>query len=349
MQLSLFPEDIKQDTNPLDVNYWDKVIVAFSGGKDSMACLLYLLEIGFPTDKIEMMHHCIDGREGSQLFDWEITTSYCEAIANAFGIPLYFSWREGGLEREMMRDNQPTAPTWFETPLFLQSAGGKSNKLGTRLKFPQVSGDLRVRWCSSYGKISIGNTAIRNQSRFCGMNVLVVSGERREESKKRSTYNEFEKDAAYSNKINVWRWRPVIDWKESDIWEIYKRFKVNPHVAYKLGWGRVSCLLCIFASNNQLASSFKLFPEKVIRVAQLEEKFSQLHKEKLITEGKPANSLTIHRKLTVMERVKRGVIYSPWDDVDVETALLGVWNQSIFLENWKLPLGAFSTDSAGPS
>lgn len=118
MQLSLFAEeDIKQNLNPLiDINYWDKVIVAFSGGKDSMACLLHLLEIGFPTDKIELWHHCIDGREGSQLFDWEITTSYCQAIASSFGIPLYFSWREGGLEREMMRDNQPTAPTWFETP-----------------------------------------------------------------------------------------------------------------------------------------------------------------------------------------------------------------------------------------
>ena len=95
MQLSLFLEDIKQDLNPSDINYWDKVIVAFSGGKDSMACLLHLLEIGFSREKIELWHHCIDGREGSQLFDWDITTSYCQAIAQAFNIPLYFSWREG--------------------------------------------------------------------------------------------------------------------------------------------------------------------------------------------------------------------------------------------------------------
>lgn len=56
----------------LEVNpsSYDVVIVAFSGGKDSLACLLHLLELGVPRSKIELWHHDVDGREGSTLMDW---------------------------------------------------------------------------------------------------------------------------------------------------------------------------------------------------------------------------------------------------------------------------------------
>jgi len=36
---------------------YDKYIVAFSGGKDSIALVLYLLSVGVPTHKIELWHH----------------------------------------------------------------------------------------------------------------------------------------------------------------------------------------------------------------------------------------------------------------------------------------------------
>lgn len=40
-------------------------MVAFSGGKDSLACLLHLIEMGVAPGKIHLLHHEIDGREGS--------------------------------------------------------------------------------------------------------------------------------------------------------------------------------------------------------------------------------------------------------------------------------------------
>ena len=51
---------------------YDKYIVAFSGGKDSTACFLHLLECGVPVEKIELWHHDIDGR-GRTFMDWEVT------------------------------------------------------------------------------------------------------------------------------------------------------------------------------------------------------------------------------------------------------------------------------------
>jgi hypothetical protein len=40
--------------NPLD---YDHVVVAFSGGKDSTAAFLHLLECNIPKSRIELWHH----------------------------------------------------------------------------------------------------------------------------------------------------------------------------------------------------------------------------------------------------------------------------------------------------
>ena len=59
-----------------DLYSYDRYIVSFSGGKDSTALLLFLLDNGVPKEKIELWHQEIDGR-GRSLFDWEVTPDYC--------------------------------------------------------------------------------------------------------------------------------------------------------------------------------------------------------------------------------------------------------------------------------
>ena len=118
-----------------DLSTYDRLVIAFSGGKDSIACFLHLLESGVQREKIELWHHDVDGREGNHFMDWPCTPAYCRAFAAAFGVQIYFSWREGGFEREMLRNNAPTGQTHFETPHGLHTAGGKSGKLGTRRCF----------------------------------------------------------------------------------------------------------------------------------------------------------------------------------------------------------------------
>lgn len=318
-----------------DLDSYDTVIVAFSGGKDSLACLLHLLDLGVPRERIELWHHDVDGREGSTLMDWPCTRDYCRAVAEALGVPLYYSWKVGGFEREMLREGNATAAIAFETPEGVRFAGGQG-KPGTRRKFPQVSPDLSVRWCSAYLKIDVCAAAIRNQPRFEGQRVLVVTGERAEESAARSRYQTFEphrSDLRHGKRKrrHVDQWRPVHGWTESQVWEVIRAWRVNPHPAYRLGWGRVSCAACIFGSPNQWASLLRVNPSQFARVADYERAFG----------------MTIKRKLSVVQEAAKGEPYT-MSEADRAAALSETFAEPIIIDDWQLPAGAFG-ESCGPT
>lgn len=44
-----------------DLGAYRRFVVAFSGGKDSLAALLALLSLGVPEHAIELYHHYVDG------------------------------------------------------------------------------------------------------------------------------------------------------------------------------------------------------------------------------------------------------------------------------------------------
>jgi 3'-phosphoadenosine 5'-phosphosulfate sulfotransferase (PAPS reductase)/FAD synthetase len=336
----------------LDIHSYNTYIVYFSGGKDSIACFLYLLEQGVDKSKIELWHHDIDGREGSTLMDWRCTPDYCKKFAEAFGVPIYFSWREGGFEREMLRQNQLTGDIYYEMPdpvtgetVVVHKPSQKQERYkNTRLKFPQVSADLKVRWCSGYLKIDVGAAAVRGQERFNHSRTLVLTGERGEESSNRSKYNIFEPDTTDGRKDPnnprkgkndrlVDHLRPIRDWKEDKVWDIIQKFGVNPHPAYRLGFGRVSCMNCIFGNADQFASAQLVDPQATEKIANYEEQFG----------------VTIKRKDSVRELISKGSPYPSMTQKDIEAGRSKEFKESILLPpgEWKLPAGAYG-ESCGP-
>ena len=82
-ELNLIEDKKQLEPQAINLSDYGTFIVAFSGGKDSIACLLHLLDLGISKEKIELWHHEIDGREGSQLMDWPSTPSYCKKVAEA--------------------------------------------------------------------------------------------------------------------------------------------------------------------------------------------------------------------------------------------------------------------------
>lgn len=316
-----------------DLSSYDYFIVAFSAGKDSLACLLELLERGVDRRRIELWHHDIDGREGSTLMDWPCTRDYCAKVAQAFDIPIYYSWKVGGFEREMLRENSLTAPTAFEVPrVGVVQSGGIRGSFSTRRKFPQTAADLSVRWCSAYLKIDVCKKAIAGQNRFDGKRTLLITGERAEESTNRSRYAQFEPHATSGKKRTVDQWRPVHQWQEAEVWKIIEKYKVNPHPAYRLGWGRVSCAACIFGSKDQWASLHSIAPTMVKRIADYEVEFG----------------VTVNRSRTVPELVQQGSPYSSITIEVAESALSEEFTEPVFVDDWTLPAGAFG-ESCGPT
>lgn len=354
VSMSYRPEDI-------DYSQYEKVLIAFSGGKDSVAAFLSLLKLGVPASKMEFHHHLIDGAEGSELMDWPCTESYCEAIANAFGIPIYYSWKHGGFEGEMCRENDATAPVLYEdVDKTVKVAGKSTSKLNTRRKFPQVSADLSVRWCSSYIKIMVMQKMICNEPRFQQGKYLVVTGERGSESTQRSKYAVFEPHASSAKKRKVLdsdgketgdllytrhltrhvdHLRPVHAFSEQDVWDILQEFGVNPHPAYWLGWGRTSCLTCIFGSPHQWSTIRKYMPERFSAIRDYEQEFdSTIHHKKVKKE-------TV--KVSIDEFADKGTPYE-CDKFWLDVAMSTDYQEDIILADWELPPGAFA-ESCGPT
>lgn len=323
----------------VNLTEYDFILVAFSGGKDSTAAFLYLLDKGVAPERIELWHHAVDGHGShggsSTLMDWPSTPAYCKAFAKAFHVPLFFSWRRGGFEREMLRNDTATAPISWENPDgSIGTAGGKGPK-GTRLKFPQVSADLSVRWCSAYLKIDVGTAAIRNQSRFTGKKTLFISGERADESPGRAKYKVFEPDRTCTDHRTVHRFRPVHSWNEQEVWNIIRRYQVNAHPSYRIGFPRLSCRACIFGLEDQWASLRQVDPAGFQAIAAYETQFG----------------FTIHRKTDIGSRADAGKPYAGCSQQSlIAEAMDPNWNGPIILPaaEWALPAGAFGK-GGGPS
>ena len=258
---------------------YDTIIVAFSGGKNSIACLLSLIDAGVPRERIELYHHDVDG-QALPFMDWPCTTAYCHAVARALEIPLYLSWKEGGFLREILRDNSPTAPIHFQTPDGTVRTVGGFGPPGTRLRFPQVSANFNQRWCSAYLKIDVMAALVRAQERFLGCRTLIVIGERAQESRARAGYATFERDRTDTRdgtrrRRHVDHWRPVHRLDEPAVWDLMRKHGIVPAPAYRLGWARLSCLGCIFGAPAQWASLRAIAPAWFERIAAYEDRFGR--------------------------------------------------------------------------
>jgi 3'-phosphoadenosine 5'-phosphosulfate sulfotransferase (PAPS reductase)/FAD synthetase len=327
-----------------DLKSYDLIIVSFSGGKDSAACFFHLLDLGVSPNDMELWHQDVDGLDG-EFFDWPVTRSYVRAFAEAFGVDHYFQWRHGGFKREMTRLDRPTAPTSFEMP------GGELKTIGgagpdnTRMQFPQVTANLAQRWCSAYLKIDVCTAALRNDPRFKSSRVLLVTGERGEESSARSKYPQFEVHKSANKGRTVHQWRPILHWKEQRVWDIMRENRVVPHPAYRIGLGRVSCMSCIFGGDDQWHTVRQLNPTLFTEISRYEQEFGEHHGL-----GRPK---TIHRTKTVEERADKGKSMIPKDTPKsvITQAMSKSYTGGIILpdgQEWVLPSGAFK-ETSGPT
>jgi len=374
------PASIPESYGDPDLRSFDKIVILFSGGKDSLACLFYVVDLcrklGISVSHtVEAWHHAVDGRparfggSGTHTWDWPVTESYCELVCKAVGVPLYFSWKEGGITREMLRDEALTAPKGFQMPDgSVTTSGGVRGELNTRMSFPKIGSIDGGRWCSSVVKIDVGRSYLRSRKDLFGKRVLLVGGERAEESPNRAMYSrrEFDKNAGHGDRErHVEAWRPIHLWCEIDVWGQIARHKIRVHPAYRIGWGRLSCMTCIFGNPRQWASIREIDPDRWEFFVKLERRLLKRREADLASAQGDADAIAIIRKrrLPLVRKdeplpqfivdKKTGEDAKPYDAAMsqpqlVKIALSGHWSEDPIMNSWELPSGAFG-DSAGPS
>lgn len=324
----------------VDLDSYDNIVICMSGGKDSIACLLHLLDLGVNRGKLELWHNLVDGNEGSTLMDWKFMDDYNRKLAAHFGIPLYFSWLEGGFEAEMLKENSYGRPRKVETPDGLITIERDLRRMEprTRMLFPQLSANLQVRWCSSELKIEVGRRALTNQDRFLNKKTLFITGERRDESANRAKYNQLEAHLCDTRdgrkRRHVDSWRPVLHWSEDRVWDKLREHGVIAPVPYRLGWPRSSCMNCIYNDATIWATIAHYFPDSIKPIASYEDRFGvTISRERI-------NVLDLSRQATSL------------DIQDVE-ALEQARNKEYTLaivttpEKWQMPAGAFGKAGCG--
>lgn len=342
----------------LPLEEYDLIVVLISGGKDSVACYLKLLELGVPKERIEFWHHDIDGGHPSRRMDWKCTQNYVKALADAEGIKLRVSYRVNGFFGELYRIGASEPIEWIDPDTgevkqcklssnYLKCKELKEQateemeellkKYGYRMKFPAKTGDLSRRWCSGNLKAAVQDSVTANlEETKRDKKILIVSGERRGESAGRSKYNEMEihrtNAEAKAHRI-VHQWRCCIDYSEKDVWELLKRHHINPHPCYRIGWNRCSCMMCIFSTPRLFAGVKELFPDDYAALR---------HDEEVL-------GFTLDNKKNLDEFIGDTQSCVCWKDkAAIHSILTGEFNtDDIYINDWNYPVGAFHGADGG--
>lgn len=212
--------------------------------------------------------------------------------------------------------------------------------IGSRRKFPAKGNCQQGRWCSGTLKASVEQSVTADLQRVDdGIRILVVSGERRDESTARSKYNEMELHRTNAEKKahrTVHLWRPVIDWSERDVWEPMRRHCITAHPCYAAGWNRCSCMMCVFSLPRHLAGIRELFPKDYEQLRQDEIRlgFTLDNKKSLDDYVGDAISCVDHSADAAIQQLQSGLfkandIYTP-------------------VTQWEFPSGAFCGVLGGP-
>ncbi|EAA3705463.1 phosphoadenosine phosphosulfate reductase family protein [Salmonella enterica subsp. enterica serovar Newport] len=212
-----------------------------SGGKDSQAMLIKLLEI-VPTTQLIVVHASLG------VIEWPGALELAEKQAKDAGLPFIVA-RASKTFFDMVERrfaNRPEVPSW-----------------------PSAS----TRQCTSDLKRGPIQREVRRYAKANGFKTIVnCLGLRAQESPGRAKRQVLSK-MGISNSVNTWyEWLPVHELLTEEVFGAIRRAGQEPHYAYALGNERLSCVFCIMSSRNDMANGARHNPPLLEQYASLEVK-----------------------------------------------------------------------------
>lgn len=201
-----------------------------SGGKDSQAMLIKLLEV-IPAKQLLVVHASLGPME------WPGALELAQEQAEAAGLPFIVAKAAKTLLEMVERrfENRPEVPSW-----------------------PSAS----HRQCTSDLKRGPIQREVRRYAKANGYKFIVnCLGLRAQESPGRAKRKEFSQ-MGISNSVNTWfEWLPVHEMLTVDVFATIADAGQTPHFAYAEGNDRLSCVFCIMANKGDLRNGRKHRPD----------------------------------------------------------------------------------------
>jgi len=214
------------------------VAIGVSGGKDSQACAIatvrHLDAVGHTGPRV-LVHADLG------MVEWSASLPVCHELAAALGLELIVVARKAGGLMERWESRWASSVRRYAA---LETV---------TLVLPWSTPSMR--FCTSELKTHVITAHLR--SRFRGLPIVNVTGQRREESAARAKLYPSSFDLSNSRPgAPFLNWRPILDWKVGEVFGAIAEAGLKPHEAYTV-WksSRVSCRFCIMSSAPDLAAS----------------------------------------------------------------------------------------------
>lgn len=217
-------------------------VVNHSGGKDSQAMLIKLLDI-VPRNQLLVVHASLGEIE------WEGALELARDQAVDAGLPFIVARAEKSfldmVERRFAA--RPDVPS-----------------------FPSA----QHRQCTSDLKRGPIEREVRRYLKARGLTLVVnCTGVRAAESAQRAKLDVFKFNEGNSKAGREWyEWAPIHELSTRQVFDTIADAGQQPHAAYAAGNERLSCVFCIMGSRNDIARGAKARPELFARYVELEQR-----------------------------------------------------------------------------
>lgn len=250
------------------------LVVSMSGGKDSTATYLHLLESGV------IERHLAAGGDVRRVFldtGWELdeTYAYLDELETRFGrIERAALWVPGPGEAPpsgydhleplwATLGKAMAADRWALAKVF-EARMGRYSPMVRLLLHKAVFASSQRRFCTDETKRRVVRGYLERLD-----DPVNALGLRAEESEARARLAEVE----FATDWDVWLWRPILRWSRQDVIDIHLRHGLAPNPLYLQGSGagRVGCGPCVHTGRQDMRWLLQNHPGRLDLLADLED------------------------------------------------------------------------------